>query len=88
MSQTVETRLANLRAAARCGAKTRAGSPCQCPAMRARKRCRIHGGLSTGAPRGDGNGRYTEGHWTSEAIEERRWLRSLVKEFGKVKLGS
>jgi hypothetical protein len=28
----------------RCGAKTRRGSPCQSPAMRGKKRCRLHGG--------------------------------------------
>jgi hypothetical protein len=33
--------------AARCGAKTRRGTPCQCPAM-SNGRCRLHGVLSTG----------------------------------------
>jgi hypothetical protein len=46
------TQLANLRAAPRCGAKTRAGGACQCPAIRDRKRCRLHGGRSPGAPKG------------------------------------
>ncbi|HEY8033335.1 MAG TPA: HGGxSTG domain-containing protein [Methylocella sp.] len=67
---------------------TRAGTPCQCPAMRGRTRCRLHGGLSPGAPRGDRNGNFKDGAWTAEAIEERRWLRSLVKQFGKVETGS
>jgi hypothetical protein len=49
--------------------------------MRGRKRCRLHGGLSPGAPQGVRNGNYKNGHWTIEAIAERRWLRSLVKEF-------
>jgi hypothetical protein len=48
----------------------------------------LHGGLSPGAPRGSRNGNYTDGAWTAEAIEERRWLRSLVKQFGKVETGS
>ncbi len=34
MDQNVEARLANLRRAARCGAMTRAGTPCQRPAIR------------------------------------------------------
>jgi hypothetical protein len=67
----------------RCNARTRAGIPCQCPAIRGRKRCRLHGGLSPGAPRGNQNGNYTNGEWTAEAIEERRWLRSLVLAFAK-----
>ncbi len=33
---------------ARCGAKTRAGAPCKAPAVPGKKRCRMHGGLSTG----------------------------------------
>ena len=42
-------------------------------------KCRIHGGLSPGAPRGAANGSYRDGFWTSEAIEERKFIRSLVK---------
>jgi hypothetical protein len=25
---------------------------------------------------------FKDGQWTAEAIEERRWLRALVREFG------
>jgi hypothetical protein len=70
----IETRLRNLGGAPRCGAKTRAGSPCKGPALRGRSRCRLHGGLSSGAPRGAKNGNYRTGDWTSEAVEERKWL--------------
>lgn len=35
-------------AAPRCGARTRRGTACQCPALRGRRRCRLHGGRSTG----------------------------------------
>ena len=69
--------------ARRCGARTRGGTPCQRPALRGRKRCRLHGGLSPGAPRGEKNGNYKTGEWTLEAIEERKWLRSLVRSFCK-----
>jgi hypothetical protein len=78
-----ETRLGTLRRARRCGARTRAGTPCQRPAIRGRTRCRLHGGLSPGAPRGPKNGNYRTGDWTAEAIEERKWLRSLVQSFAK-----
>jgi hypothetical protein len=70
-----------------CGAKTRAGSPCRRRPVAGRKRCRLHGGLSPGAPRGSRNGRYRNGEWTAEAIEERKWLRSLVRDFGKKDAG-
>jgi len=80
----VVAQLANIRAAHRCGAKTRAGGACQCPAIRSRNRCRLHGGRSTGAPKGRGNGNYKDGTFTAEAIEERQWLRSIVGTFGKL----
>jgi hypothetical protein len=81
MDQLTETRLRNLRAAPRCGAKTRSGSACQRPALRGRGRCRLHGGSSPGAPRGAKNGNFKSGDWTAEAVEERKWLRSLVRGF-------
>jgi hypothetical protein len=70
-----------------CGAKTRAGTACQSPPVAGGKRCRLHGGLSPGAPRGSRNGNYRRGDWTTEAIEERRWLRSLVQAFAKTGTG-
>ena len=69
--------------APRCGARTPTGTPCQRRAIRGRKRCRLHGGLSPGAPRGQKNGNFKTGNWTIEAIEERNWLRSLVRSFAK-----
>ena len=57
--------------------------PCRRAALRGRKRCRLHGGLSPGAPRGPKNGNFKTGDWTTEAIEERKWLRSLVQSFAK-----
>jgi hypothetical protein len=74
----VMQQLTNIRAALRCGAKTRAGGTCQCPAVRTRHRCRIHGGASTGAPKGVKNGNYVDGTFTAEAIEERRWVKSMI----------
>ena len=63
---------------------TRAGVPCQRPPIRGPESvCRLHGGLSPGAPRGLKNGNYKTGDWTSEAITERKWLRSLVHSFAK-----
>jgi hypothetical protein len=40
----------------RCGAKTRKGNACQSPAM-PNGRCRMHGGMSPGAPKGNRNAR-------------------------------
>jgi len=74
-------RLRKLRGAPRCGAITRARTACQLPAIYGRKRCRLHGGLSPGAPRGVRNGNFQHGDWTREAIVERKWLRLLVRSF-------
>jgi hypothetical protein len=81
----LDVQLRNIRSAPRCGAKTRSGAVCRCPAIRGRKRCRIHGGLSPGAPRGEQNGNFTDGYFTAEAIDERRWARSLLATFAKEK---
>jgi hypothetical protein len=44
--------------ASHCGAQTRSGKSCRCPAIRGRRRCRLHGGLSPGAPPGARNGNF------------------------------
>jgi hypothetical protein len=79
----VMAQLENIRSAPRCGAKTRAGGACQCPAVRGRRRCRIHGGLSPGAPRGEGNGNFKNGYWTREAVQERQWVKEMVELYTK-----
>jgi hypothetical protein len=84
MNQEAVRRLASLRAARRCGARTRAGAPCQCPAIRGRNRCRLHGGRSPGAPRGERNGNFKIGYWTAEAVEERRWTKEMLQLYAKV----
>lgn len=60
----------------RCAA--RRGSPCQAPAM-ANGRCRMHGGVSPGAPIGNKNA-LKHGRYTAEAIAQRRRLRELLRQ--------
>ena len=67
----------------RCGARTRDGTPCRSPAM-PNGRCRMHGGMSPGAPMGEANGSYRHGRFTNEAIERRRELNSWIKAMGKM----
>jgi hypothetical protein len=67
------------RSAQRCEARTRRGTCCQCPAIAGRARCRLHGGLSPGAPRGPRNGRYVSGYYSQQATADRRKLRVLIK---------
>jgi hypothetical protein len=41
-------------------------------------RCRMHGGLSTGAPKGSRNA-FKHGRYSAEAIAGRRKIRELVR---------
>jgi hypothetical protein len=68
-----------LRAAPRCGARTRSGFPCRSPAVAGRRRCRMHGGSAgSGGPMGERNGAYRTGAFTKGAIAERRQLAALL----------
>jgi hypothetical protein len=87
MNEEVGSRLENPKRAPPCGALTRAGTACQRATVRGRRRCRLHGGLSTGAPRGSKNGNFRNGNWTAEAIAERKWLRLLVQSFARTGIG-
>ena len=64
--------------ARRCGAKTRNGSACRSRVM-TNGRCRMHGGASPGAPKGNQNA-FKHGRYTAEAIARRRELRDLVQQ--------
>lgn len=44
-----------LASAPRCLARTRSRTACQSPAVKGRKRCRMHGGTNPGAPKGNRN---------------------------------
>ena len=49
------------------------------PAVKGKRRCRMHGGAEgSGAPKGNKNA-LKHGLFTREAIEERRQLRQLIK---------
>jgi hypothetical protein len=65
--------------APRCGAKTRRGTSCQCPAMK-NGRCRLHGGLSTGPKTPEGIERIRRavtkhGRYANQVRRPRRKLR-------------
>lgn len=86
--------------APRCGAKTRLGTRCQCPAM-PNGRCRLHGGLSTGPRTPDGierirsaamkHGRYSQPAKEQRKVERfdirvlRRTVADLDKLLGRAK---
>lgn len=73
-----------MRASPRCGARTRRGGACLAPAMRRKRRCRMHGGAKgSGAPRANRNAR-KHGLFTRDAIAERREIRALLNEARKL----
>lgn len=64
----------------RCGAKTRKGTVCRAPAVKNKKRCRMHGGsMGSGAPLGSKNA-LQHGFHTKEAKELKKAIRLLFKE--------
>jgi hypothetical protein len=84
------------QSAPRCGARRRDGGACGAPAIRGNRRCRLHGGLSTGPKTLEGlahsraantrHGRFSaEGHavarWEQEWVRNGyRSLRALAKD--------
>lgn len=71
-------------AAPRCGAHARSGKPCRAPALRGKKRCRLHGGLSTGPRTPEGlarsrRARWIHGRYSEEAKAERIEAAEIAK---------
>lgn len=60
-----------------CGAKTRNGTPCKSRPITGRNRCRMHGGTSPGAPRGNKNA-WKHGERSAAHIALVRRLRALL----------
>ena len=70
-----------MHTAPRCGARTRSGGTCCAPVVRGKRRCRIHGGKSTGPRTPEGQERSRRARWKhgryyredQEAARETRW---------------
>lgn len=69
--------------APRCGARTRAGTLCNSPSVHGKKRCRMHGGIGSGAPQGNTNAR-KDGRYSAQAIAVRREIRTVLTELKKL----
>ena len=77
--------------APRCGAKTRRGTPCQAPALKQSRRCRLHGGQSTGPRTREGLERMRQskikhGRYTKEmkaAIQRLKIFRATLARIKK-----
>ena len=75
-----------LRLAPRCLAKTRRGTACQCPKIKDRKRCRLHGGRA-GAPKGNRNA-WKHGGRSAETRETLALIRALSSQLDELNFGS
>nr|WP_304412709.1 HGGxSTG domain-containing protein [Herminiimonas sp. CN] len=69
--------------ALRCGAKTRSGTPCKAPAIKGKCRCRMHGGNSPGAPKGNQNA-FKHGRYTAEHLVQRRERVAVMEELRRL----
>jgi hypothetical protein len=66
----------------RCGANARTNNhqPCRAPAVRDKKRCRMHGGAKgSGAPQGNQNA-LKSGEYTQKAKANKYHIRMLIKQ--------
>ena len=63
----------------RCAAKCRDGSPCQARALTGRRRCRMHGGLSTGPRSAEGRARIAQANQQRQGTRYRVKARPLPK---------
>jgi glucans biosynthesis protein len=77
--------LLDMQEARRCGAKTRRGTSCQSPAM-PNGRCRMHGGKSPGAPKGNTNA-WKHGHYSADAVARRSLVSQLLAACQEIKRG-
>jgi uncharacterized protein YjcR len=69
-----------MRQSPRCGAKTRAGTPCQAPAVNGKRRCRMHGGAAgSGAPAGNQNA-LKHGMYSRDTLEFKKHMRQLLRD--------
>ncbi|WP_412754397.1 HGGxSTG domain-containing protein [Legionella donaldsonii] len=76
----------SFESAPRCGAKTKHnnGSPCRCPAVRGKSRCRIHGGAKgSGAPKYNHNA-LKNGLFTNEVQAFRKAIKQAINSSKKL----
>ena len=60
------------------------GASCRSPAVKGKRRCRMHGGArGSGAPKGNQNA-WKHGAYTKEVIQQRGEMRELIKEAQKL----
>ncbi len=64
-----------------CEARTRSGTPCRAKAVEGRERCRLHGGLSTGAKTAEGRARICESNRRRAALKREQEAQAQNEYF-------
>ncbi|WP_414826692.1 HGGxSTG domain-containing protein [Altererythrobacter sp. Root672] len=59
-------------------ARTRSGTECQSPAVRGRKRCRMHGGTNAGPPKGNMHAR-KHGGYSAKTKAAARYIIGIAR---------
>lgn len=74
------TDIARLHASPRCGARarTRDWQPCRNPAVKGKRRCRMHGGKNDGGKIGNGNA-LKHGRYRQTVLRERREIWDFIR---------
>lgn len=67
-----------LAKAPRCLARTRQGTECQSPAVKGRKRCRMHGGTNPGAPK-DNHNAWKHGAQSARSKATAQFLHEMAR---------
>ena len=66
--------------APRCLARTRRATLCQSPAIRGKKRCRIHGGAKgSGGQKGNQNA-FKHGKYSADYLTQRKYRKELLRD--------
>ncbi len=66
--------------APRCLAKTRRATLCQSPAVRGKRRCRLHGGAKgSGGQKGNQNA-LKHGKYTADYLAQRKYRKELLRD--------
>ena len=81
----VDTCFGPKRPVDRCNARTRRGTECQKNPMKGKKRCRIHGGASTGPRTAEGRARIVAAHFkhgkrSKRFVEQRKKIWAELRE--------
>lgn len=66
----------------RCGARTRSNTRCRAPAVKGKRRCRMHGGAyGSGGQRGNQNA-YRHGAYAKDIQDLRRMALAMLRRLG------